>query len=220
MLPTLTPILLVDVLNPVLFAVLVFAAGSARPVANSTAVLAGHTLAYLLAGVGISFGLEQLADRLANPRQIDFVVSTLIGIALLWMVFPTKKNGAPTASAPAWEPSPLKCMGFGAIVNFVGIPFALPYFAVIDQILKADLTSTESLTVLVIYNVAYALPFLFVPILVAVSGQNAKPMLETINGYLTRAADFAMPWLFGLLGLALIADGIAFFWRGEGLLQF
>jgi len=43
LLPTLLPILLVDMLNPVLIAVLVFAAGSSRPVVNSSAILIGRT---------------------------------------------------------------------------------------------------------------------------------------------------------------------------------
>ena len=219
-LPTLLPILLVDVLNPVLFAMLVFAAGSNRPVANSSAMLAGHTLAYLLAGVAISFGLERIAERLANPQTIDFVISGVIGIVLLLLAIPTKKNGAPTASEPEWELTPLKCFGFGAVVNFVGIPFAVPYFAAVDQILKADLSISESVAALVTYNLAYALPFLVVPVMVAISGERAKPLLEKINGYLTKAADFAMPWMFGLLGIALLADAVAFFWRGEGLIQF
>ena len=60
----LVPILLVDVLNPVLFAMLVFAAGSGRPVGNSSAVLAGHTLAYFVAGVAIAHGMEQISDLL------------------------------------------------------------------------------------------------------------------------------------------------------------
>ena len=38
----------IDILNPVLFAVLIYAAGSARPIANSSAMLLGHTLAYAL----------------------------------------------------------------------------------------------------------------------------------------------------------------------------
>jgi hypothetical protein len=70
LLPVLFPILLVDVLNPVLFATLVFAAGSNRTVANSAAILAGHTLAYFVAGVAIAHGLEQVSYRLANPQRI------------------------------------------------------------------------------------------------------------------------------------------------------
>jgi len=29
-----------------------------------------------------------------------------------------------------------------------------------------------------------------------------------------------MPWMLGVLGLALLADSIAYFYRGEGLWQF
>lgn len=220
LLPALFPILLVDILNPVLFAVMVFAAGSNRPVINSAAILAGHTLAYFVAGVAISHGIEQVAERLANPKPMDFIISGVVGLGLLWMVARTKRDGAPVADEPEWELTPAKCLGFGAIVNFIGVPFALPYFAVIDQILKADLSTAESYTTLVIYNVSYALPFVVVPVIVAISGQSAKPLLEKINGFLARASDIVMPWMLGLLGLALLADSIAYFYRGEGLWQF
>jgi cytochrome c biogenesis protein CcdA len=214
------PILLVDALNPVLFAMLVFAAGSGRPVGNSSAILAGHTLAYLCAGIVIALGMEQLADRLANPQRIDFFISGLVGVGLLLIVLPTKKQGAPTATEPQWELTPAKCFGLGAIINFVGIPFALPYFAVVDQVLKADLSVTGSVTVLVIYNLLYAAPFLVVPAMVAVSGERAKPLLEKVNGFIGKASDMLMPWLFAALGVVLIADSVAFFYRGSGLLQF
>jgi len=220
LLPLLVPLLLIDMLNPVLFAVLVFAAGSGRPVANSSAILIGHTLAYFIAGVAVSHGIEQVAERLANPQRIDFILSGVIGAGLLWMVVRTKKDGAPTASEPEWQLTPAKCFGFGAIVNLIGVPFALPYFAVVDQILKADLSAAESLTTLAIYNVAYALPFVVVPATVAISGESAKPLLEKINTVLGKVSDIFMPWMFGLLGLALLADSVTFFFRGEGLWQF
>lgn len=220
LLPTLFPVLLVDVLNPILFAILVFAVGSERPIVNSSAILVGHTLAYFVAGIAVSYGMEQIAARLENPHPIDFVVSGIIGLGLLWMVVRTKKDGAPVADEPEWELTPAKCFGFGAVINFVGIPFALPYFAVIDQIVKADLSLAESVSTLAIYNMAYALPFVVVPAMVAISGDSAKPLLERINSFIARAADFVMPWLFGLLGLALLADSAAYFYRGTGLWQF
>ena len=216
----LLPILLVDFLNPVLFAMMVYAAGSGRPVASSSALLAGHTLAYFIAGVAIAHGMDRISDRLANPQQIDFIISGLVGIGLLVMVLPTRKKGAPTAAEPEWELTPAKCFGFGAVVNFVGIPFALPYFAVVDQLLKADLSTTESLTVLGIYNLGYALPFIIVPAMVAVSGESAKPLLEKINGFIGKASDLLMPWMLGALGLFLVADSVAYFYRGSGLIEF
>ena len=220
LLPVLLPILLVDVLNPVLFAMMVFATGSKRPVINSSALLLGHTLAYFVAGVAVAHGIDRVADRLANPERIDFIIGGIIGVGLLWLAIPMKKKGAPAADEPEWELTPAKCFGFGAVVNFIGIPFALPYFAVVDQILKADLPSATSLTVLALYNIGYALPFLVVPAAVAIAGDRARPVLEKINGFLVKASDFIMPWMLGLLGLALVADSVVYFYRGEGLWQF
>jgi threonine/homoserine/homoserine lactone efflux protein len=214
------PILLVDFLNPVLFAMLVAAAGTSRPVANSSAMLAGHTLSYFVAGVGVALGFEQVAERLANPHDIDYGLSAALGIALLWMALRVKKDGAPAASEPEGALTPAGCFMFGAAVNFVGIPFAIPYFAVVDQILSANLSVAGSLTVLAVYNIAYAVPFIVVPVAVAISGEQAKPFLEKISGFLGKLSDIAMPWLFGLLGLVLVADSAAYLFSGEGLIQF
>ncbi|MFC1680699.1 hypothetical protein ACFL1S_02750 [Pseudomonadota bacterium] len=68
---SLAPILLADVLNPVLFAFMVYAAGSDRPVLNSSMMLAGHTTACFTAGIVISLGLVALtllADAVAYFR--------------------------------------------------------------------------------------------------------------------------------------------------------
>ena len=214
------PVLILDVLNPVLFAMLVFAAGSARPVGNSIAMLGGHTLMYFGAGIAAAYGFDQVADRLASPQRIDFVISGLIGVVLVVMAPPAKKKGAPAAAEPEGELTPMKSLGIGAIVNFIGIPFAVPYFAVVGQILKADLSTAQSLAALAVYNALYALPFLVVPVSVALSGDAAKPLLEKINERLTRAADIAMPWMLALVGAALVADSVAYFYRGSGLIEF
>lgn len=220
LLPALVPVLLVDVVNPVLFAMLVFVAGSSKPVANSFSMLAGHTVAYFLAGIAVSLGVEQITSRLAEPHRIDFVISGIVGLGLVWAALSTKKSGAPEADEPEWELSPIRCFGFGAILNFIGIPFALPYFAAVDQILKAELSLTESLLALGAYNATYALPFLVVPVATAIAGESAKAMLEKINQFLVRASDILMPWMFLLLGLALVADAGAYFATGEGLIKF
>ena len=53
---SLGPILLADVVNPVLFAFMVYAVSTQRPIINSTAILLGHTLAYFSAGLASSAG--------------------------------------------------------------------------------------------------------------------------------------------------------------------
>ena len=46
------------------------------------------------------------------------------------------------------------------------------------------------------------------------------PWVEKINGFLIKTSDLVMPWMFALLGLALLADSAVYFYRGTGLWQF
>jgi cytochrome c biogenesis protein CcdA len=214
---TLIPILLADALNPVLFAFMVYAAGSDRPVLNSAVMLAGHTTAYFIAGIALSFGMESIAERLANPKQIDFVIELIVGVILLWVAWKSRgmESKDPEDSSPRM--TPISAFGLGITINFIGIPFAVPYFAALSQILKLDPTLSEALTLLVGYNILYALPFTIVPILIALLGDRGKPILESINNGLNKASAFLMPIILGLVALALIADAAVYFWSGESL---
>ena len=217
LLPKLIPLLVVDVLNPVLFALMVVAVGTSKPIANSTALLAGHTASYLLSGVVIAFGLDRITNRLNNPLPVDYVVELLIGLLLLWAALASRNGKASEEKTPERELTPAYCFGYGAIINFVGVPFALPYFAVIDQIVKANLSMEPSLLVLAFYNAAYALPFLLVPILFVLIGERCKPILHKISNVLTGLVDRFMPVLLLLIGVALTADALMFLFSGEAL---
>lgn len=212
------PILLADILNPVLFAFLIYAAGTQRPVLNSSAMLLGHTLAYFFAGIGLSFGLDKISDLMANPGTIDYAISIVIGVLLLWVVFVPSKAKAKKEPEQKAQLTAFSALGYGAIVNFVGIPFALPYFAAIDRILKEDFTMFESISVLVGYNVLYALPFMIVPVMIAISGQSSKAFLERINNMLEKGSNILMPVLLTIIGVGLIADAVVYFSTGKGLI--
>jgi len=213
----LIPILLADILNPVLFAFMVYAAGSDRPIINPVSILLGHTCAYFGAGIVLALGFEAISERLANPQTIDFVIEIAVGLLLVWIAILSGKDPGKRPESPTPVLSPVVAFGFGAVVNFIGLPFALPYFATVDQILKADLTTTGAILNLAGYNLLYALPFAVVPVLTAALGERSKPILERINGWLDRIGGFVMPLILSLVGLALLADGIVFFVRGESL---
>lgn len=213
----LIPILLSDVLNPVLFAFMVYAAGSSRPIASSSAMLLGHTTAYFLGGILLSYGLERISARLSHPQTIDFAIEVLIGAALLYLALRTRTDQGKRPDEKTQEFTPGSAFVFGAIVNVIGIPFAVPYFAAIDQFLKSDLDSMGVLTALLMYNLAYALPFLVIPVMTAVMGDRSKPLLRRANELLERGSSFLMPLLLGLIGLALLADGIYYFATGISL---
>ncbi|MEH6589636.1 MAG: GAP family protein [Halioglobus sp.] len=211
LLVAIAPLLLVDVLNPVLFAVLVYAAGSDRPIINSSALLLGHTIAYFSVGIAASYGMEVITDRLDNPKAIDFVIQTIIAVACLYGALASRGGGASEEKKPAGTLSPLTCLSYGVIINFIGAPFALPYLAMVDQILNADLSLAASVSVFTAYNIAYALPFALVPILSATMGDAARPLLDKINAVMEKGADLLMPWLMLAIGLWLLGDSIRYF---------
>ena len=206
LLAVIAPLLLVDALNPVLFAVLIYAAGSARPIANSSAMLLGHTLAYFIVGLVASIGVEKLAQRLDNPQPVDFVIEFVLGIAFIYAALASRKGGASETRQPEGVLTPLKCLTYGAVINFIGAPFALPYLAVVSEIVQSDLPTASAVSLLGGYNLVYALPFALVPGLIAIIGDRAQPVLAKINRFLERGTDLLMPWLMLALGLWLLAD--------------
>lgn len=214
---SLTPILIADVVNPALFAAMVYAAGSARPIINSSAILLGHTIAYFSAGILLALGLAQISERLAHPRLIDFIIELLIGILLLWAAYRSVTNTTKAQPTNIPELTPIKAMGYGIIINFIGIPFALPYFAALDQILKADLSTLNALILLVAYNILYALPFMLVPVLIAISSERSQSTLQRINDVVDRASRYLMPALLALIGLVMVSDAVSFLTTGKAL---
>ncbi len=214
----LVPILLADLINPVLFAFMVYAVGTDRPSMNSSSALFGHTAAYLGSGIALAFAFDIITDRLANPKPIDYGLGLLVGALLLWVAWRIRSQDKQEKQELKVEQlTPLKAFGIGATINIIGLPFALPYFAALDQILKADLTVTDSVMVLVGYNLGYALPFLVVPALALALGDRSRSVLARINERVDRVGSYLMPLMLTLLGIALVVDAMRFFVIGEGL---
>ena len=207
---TLAPILLVDVLNPVLLAALIYAATRRQPVVNSSAMLLGHTLMYFSAGFLMSFGVDAVADRLSNPNRVDYTIGALIGAyCVYWALKPAKPASDP--DLPEWQLTPVKSFGIGVVINSIGLPFAFPYLAAIDQILQTDLSTFDSLRALGIYNAGYALPFMSVPLIVLLAGRHSESLLQKLDGAMIWAADKLMPWLVFALGVWLLVEAGVFF---------
>lgn len=217
LLPTLIPIVLIDVLSPVLFALMLVGVGSSRPVQNSCALLVGHTITYFIVGIVAALGLEKISSWLSNPKPIDFVIGLLVGVGCIYAAFRHGKEGDQPTSDPDTNLSALGYFKLGAAVSFVGAPFAMPYFVAIGLILRADLSTSQSLLVLIGYNILYAIPFALIPLVVATSGDRFKHIFEKINLFMIKGAEFILPLALGLLGFGLVVDAVLYFLRGKGL---
>ncbi len=213
----LTPILLGDVANPVLFALLVYLAAQPRGVLLSSAALAGHTAAYFGSGVLIAFAFAELTAFMNNPGTLSFAISGILGVVLLYVAWQSTRSDPEAESSTPNTETPLSAFTTGAIINFIGIPFALPYFVAIDQILKAEFSLAASLGVLAGYNLAYMAPFLLVPLLTLFMGPNARGVLEKMSGWVDKVGGALLPLILAGLGLFLVVDAGFYFVTGSGL---
>jgi len=213
----LAPILLVDLLNPVLLAAVTYALGTQRAIANASAIILGHTATYFAVGIGLALGIESLQQRLQNPEPTDFAIEIALGVILLGVGFAMTRTSGPPAVERGAGPSPWACFGMGAVINLIGIPFAVPYFGAIGQILKADLSAPEAFAVLGVYNLLYPLPFAAVVAARAMAGERADEPLRKLTDLVNRAGAILGPGMLLLLGAAFLADGVWYFLRGQPL---
>lgn len=217
-LPILIPILLADIINPVLLAAVIYALGGRKPILFSSMVLMGWLIVYFGSGVLLAMGLESIVNFLNNPRPIDFYIESFVAILLLW--FGVKLlilSKAPAAKKDFGDSNSLTAVGafgIGATINLIGMPFAIPYFAALDQILKANMGWIESLSTLLLYNVLYILPFMLLIVIKMLFGENGEKILQTANSWMEKIGKVLLPGMMILLAVALIIDAVMYFTTG------
>jgi len=223
----LVPIVIADAMNPVLAAAVIFALGTRKPYSAALWVLAGWYVIYFVAGLGLAVGLERVVGALASPRSIDFVIQTPIALGLIWLAYKSARDSeqakadrhVPQARGSSHTLGAFSGFLLGATINLIGLPFAIPYFAAIDQILKVDLSFTETLSVLALYNLAYILPFAALVFLRFIYGELADALFERVNARMEKASAVIMPVMLFAIGAVLLVDTVLYFPTGRPLIN-
>ena len=214
----LVPILITDVINPVLLAALIFGLGSPRPYLNGWLILFGWFITYFIAGIIIALGLEAIIAYLNDPKLIDFIIELLVGLVIVsvgfWMTKGNNKKGKEKDYGKSNDLKPGTAFVIGASINLIGMPFAVPYFAALDQILKADFNTIEALIALLIYNIFYLVPFVVIIFIRLIYRNEGDAILNRVNRVMEKIADFLMPLLMFVIGVALMADALYYLFTG------
>jgi len=222
----LTPIALLDSASilPLCLVFLVVLLAGPRPVLGSMAHIAGVLAANVVCGLVLLFGLESVFDeinayavRLWNdPNTEELVLQILLGLLACGFGLRMARGMARGAKAREAESepdrlSPARAFVAGAGLVVVGLPGALPYFAAIDLILRADLGLPHQVSALIFYNVIFVLPLIAMVGLRLALGARSLGLLGAVkrtfdewSGRLIGAALF-------VLGAVLIVDGIGWF---------
>ena len=150
---------------------------------------------------------------------MDFGVEILIGVVMLFFglkIADRRRSRSESRTAPA-AATPVAAFSFGFMLNVVGFPGAIPYFAAADQIAKADLPSGEAILAVVYYVLVFVLPLSMLTLLHRLAGPGINKFLQSVNAFFGIWGRRLMMVLLILLGLALIVDGTLYFLRGEPL---
>ena len=219
----LTPIGLLDSMSAVPFFILpmTILLGGNRPLLGSLMFIAGVFITYFPFGLLLLFGLDMVFDWLnatvagflsKEPDTLDLVLQLAIGLLMVvfgYRIAAARESRGERDGAAAVTPG--AAFVLAALLNLSGMWGALPYFAAIDQILRADLEAGGMVLVLAYYNLVFVVPLLVFIGLRYALGQRTDRLFQTMTRFLTRWGRRLIVYILFGLGVVLLADGIGWF---------
>jgi cytochrome c biogenesis protein CcdA len=218
LLPSLIAIAALDSLNPTAIALQVYLLSTPRPIPRSMAFIMGIFSAYWTSGLLVILGLGNLIQSvIANvgfslSERLVYTLQLLIGLILL-IVGLTLQTSRPVESVK--HPKHLtitRTFLLGMSVTVLEIPTALPYFAAIEQIIRAKLDLFTITSILGLYNFIFVLPPIAL-LVIYIAFQRQRFVLDLIQRIHRSSVIYAPKILRVLLlglGILLIVDSLAY----------
>jgi len=180
----LVSIALFDSLNPALFLAQFYLIATPKPVPRLVSYIAGVLLVNFVAGLLLLGGAQAL---IANFFQnlgggVLYGAQLALGLTLLvfGLQFKTEAGAGPQVKAPrSLHPGHTFLLGMVVMLN--EITTALPYFIAVERISRAQLSVSDNLLALVLYNLVFALPLLGFLSLFMVYRQRFAARLERVS---------------------------------------
>ena len=219
----LAPIALVDSTSmlPLGIPVMVAMLGARGGERSCTAFLAGIFSVYLPFGIVLAVGLDAVLERIQDdvqrwastpPGALSLGIQLVIGLALLafgWKLAAARvkrKERAPEKPLP-----PAAAFSLGAGLMLVGMPGAVPYFAAVDQVLRADVSVTGAVLAMLFYNAVFLLPLAAVPVLRILLRERSQPIFDAVDRFLEVWGQRVVTVILLVLGGVLVADAVGWY---------
>ena len=170
----------------------------------------------LLLAIGLDTAFDQVNVRLQDtwqePGVLLVVLQLVIGGAMVtfgYRLFQASKQQSDRA--PSMPMTPIGAFSVAAGLTVIKLPGALPYFAAIDQVLRADPTVLEIVKALLYYNLIYLLPLMSLVLASRLFGTRSDRIFAAVTRFVGRWGKRLMS--FGLLGLGvvLVVDAVGWF---------
>lgn len=203
----------VDSLNPsTLLPALLYAVGrnGLRDVAAFTAGVftvstAGGLILVFGPGRALLHFVSQPRPHLLHVLEAAAGVALLAAAAFLWRtrakVADRLADQRPRAGGSA--------LLVGAGIMATELPTAIPYFGALIAVTEGAHSALADTALVLAYNVVFVAPLLALVTLLALSGDRGVLVAQRLRVHLVRHAPVALPALVALLGVALLAVGLA-----------
>ncbi len=220
LLVTLTTISLIDSLSMLPFAVVALAVllTGSKPYLTASAFLLGIFVSYFASGVVIALGLGETINRVTaalvhwfkHPNALDYYLSIAIGLALIVLGYrwATARRARAAQKKPDATAGPGRAFLLGAGAVLAGLWGALPYFAAVDQILKADVSVAGAVGALAFYNVVFVSSGVALVLMRAFLGSRADAIFQVVNRLLATWGKRVLIAAMVILGAVMVADGV------------
>jgi cytochrome c biogenesis protein CcdA len=205
---------LADSVNPTTVGPALYLAAGERGRSRVAAFTLSVFAVSLLGGAAIALGPGRLVLSAFPPGRrathiLEVVVgTTMVGLAgFLWW----RRERLSRRELPRGQASGRSSAVLGATITAIELPTAFPYFAAITAIVSSGRNTARQLSLLVLFNISFVLPLLWIILLSAVAGERATTML-------TRAREeLQSHWPAVLAGLALLAGALVVLFGITGL---
>lgn len=205
----------VDSINPSALVVAIYLLSQPNVVARLLAYVAGILASYFALGCALMLGAGALFARFgaALDHPVAWGVQAALGALLLGFALFAPKRGPPAMRPPAApRGSGLAAMALlGATVTLLETVTALPYFGAVALMVGAGLPATVWVPLLLAYNLVFVLPPLLLLAPHLAFGSHLRGRYGRWQARLQAGAREALLWIFGIVGVGLLADAAARF---------
>ena len=208
---------------------------TSQPVRNSLTFLAGLSISYLLCGIVGFLHLDQVNAFIAQffpslnnvPDQQYYLsqsVTALIFVAVGPIYWFRTKNSSKTPLALRLlalvnRITPVWAIGIGVFFSVSSFPVAIPYIASLEKIFHAGIATGQSIGMIALYNLFYAMPMLVIFGLFLIfrhTIENLEQKLHVHADYWNRVLTVV---LFSGMGLFFLADSICWIALGHPIFK-
>lgn len=203
----------VDSVNPTSIAAQMLLLSLPRPLPRAVAFVTGVFLTYLVCGVLLLVGLDRLFDELLlHPPASVYAAQIALGLVLCALALRVRRGAGASLleqrlRASAYGSAFL--LGVGATLG--DLTTALPYVVAVGRIVHVAPGPLAAGGLLVLYDAIYATPLLALAALTLALREEAGPAFARLGPRVRSWGPRLAAGFVALVGLTLVADGVAFF---------